>query len=234
MPHYARTITIYLTLACGCSYPELWAITQALITLNPKRWLIKAAKKGDLEMISYYAITQYANSKNSEYPLSNNWNMCVSEAARGGHKHIVQYLAAQLNPNVVDWNLCMVCAARRGHLSIVQYAVERGANDWQMCISEAAYGGHIKIIAYYANILNVNSEDPGTTGSIDWNWCLFQAARKGHLPLVRYVVKCGGPNIVNWSTCMTFAAIEGHQKFDQERIHILGFLEQCKFQYSKK
>lgn len=210
-----RTIITYLALVCDCSYPELWAIIQAQISSNPKKWLMKATEGGHLELMQY-AVAQCAISQ--IILTTNDWDFYMAVAASKGHLEIVQYAAIQGGH---DWKWCMEWATEGGHLEIVQYAATHRVWDWSSCMASAAKNGHLHIVQHAI----------AQQQEANLDFCMARAAAGGHLHIVQYATALGA---TNWDMCMAEAIKEDHHEFDQDRISIVNYLEQCKSQDFQK
>lgn len=122
----------------------------------------------------------------------------MSQAAQGGHLHIVQWLHAQgalCRPQTMD------VAAGNGHLEVVQWLQLKYADECSAAaITKAASNGHLAMVQWL-------HEHQAARLNAD---VMYRAAYFGHLPIVQYVQQQG--DRADWWTGneMQTAARNGH------------------------
>ena len=107
-------------------------------------------------------------------------NECGLQAARGGHCHMLGWLAQFPEFKPDKWMATM--AARGGHLVVLKWLHERGCLMHRGVIADAAWHGHLEVIKWLRSV-GAKWRSPAVT------W----AAMRGHLETVVWMVRNGCP-----------------------------------------
>lgn len=126
---------------------------------------------------------------------------CLTEACRGGHPEIVEFLISkcvdQLHQTWVAYSLATAFkeACRSGHKEVVELLIFKGAaKDWHL---RSAYKGVVELLKI--------SEDAVD----DWNSALDVACEGGHIELVDLMIFKGAND---WNRGLGAACIGGHKE----------------------
>jgi ankyrin repeat protein len=136
--------------------------------------LIRASKKGHLEVVKYLL----ANGAN----VNANSDDALRSASNRGHLEVVRYLVEHgANVNALDDDP-LAEASDNGHLEVVKYLVENGANVNalnDMALFFASEEGHLEVVKYLVeNGANVNADN---------NEALRVAEKNGHIDIINYL-----------------------------------------------
>jgi ankyrin repeat protein/serine/threonine protein kinase len=131
--------------------------------------------------------------------FQNDWgHTAVTQAAKGGHLEIVQYLLSVGCESDLHFVSCkgrtlVMVASDAGHLHIVQYLVASGADISRRChrlytaLILAASSGHTEVVQYL-----LEQGGDVTARTHDGEDALMQASYNGRLETVRVLLRAGG------------------------------------------
>lgn len=102
-----------------------------LIDKTPNEGLYEASVMGSLPLVRYF-ISRGAN----------NYNRCLTPAARGGHLEIVKLM---LDKGATEYRFASICAAQNGYIEIIKLLLEKGFNDYDLIAYHASQRCHLDI-----------------------------------------------------------------------------------------
>ena len=107
----------------------------------------------------------------------------LHEAAKGGHRDVLDYLIDERGADGFDYAL--FGAAIGGDLGTVKYLEEKGATDFELALAGAAQCGHRELVKYFIK----------EKGARDFEQALQRAAFGGQIEMVLYFLRKGAHDL---------------------------------------
>lgn len=194
-PDHNRTEMLYESAKCkdyDCinhylSIPTLLFEYQRIDRVNII--LCGAAEGGDLDFV-----------RRIEALYAQNWDGAMEAAAKGNHRHIIDYC---IDKGSHYWTSGLLGAIKGNHIHLVEFFLNKGAFCIHDGIDIAAMYGYKDIIEYIVKFSMGKSRQP-----IKWDKIMYKATKHNHKDIVEICVKNGASD---WKSSIKIAIEQGHQ-----------------------